>query len=128
MHNAVLPLLQVFNRLQKIQVCLSHKSTLRFLDIAAEEYDEKVHIWRESLLPRTADPGNYNYTCAMAVSVLDLFCRTGFTMNSQKKAFMFQMGTKHHLLLKSHSPVSCVWMKVWKPHPTLQSVVNHHQC
>ena len=58
MNNAVIPLIQVFNRLQKIQLCLSHKSTLRFLDIASEEYDEKVHRWRESLLERTTNPGN----------------------------------------------------------------------
>ena len=63
MNNAVLPLIQVFNRLQKIQLCLSHKSTLRFLDIASEEYDEKVHRWRESLLERTTNPGNSVYIC-----------------------------------------------------------------
>ena len=54
----MLLLMQVFNSLQKIQLCLSHKSTLRFLDVAAEEYDEKVHRWREFLLERTTDPGN----------------------------------------------------------------------
>lgn len=42
----------------KIQLCLSNKATLQFLDVAAEEYDEKVHIWRDSLRERTASPGN----------------------------------------------------------------------
>ena len=44
--NIVTAFPQVFNHLQKIQLCLSHKSTLRFLDDAAEQYDEKVHGWR----------------------------------------------------------------------------------
>ena len=50
--------IQVFNHLQKINLCLSHKSTLRFLDTAAEEYDEKIHMWKDSLVERTTDPGH----------------------------------------------------------------------
>lgn len=50
-------MIQVFNRLQKIQLCLSQKATLQFFDVAAEEYDEKVHRWKDSLVEKTANPG-----------------------------------------------------------------------
>ena len=56
----------MFNRLQKLQICLSHKSTLMFLDEAAEGYDEKVWDWRDTLLERIAD----RHTDVAQVSIL----------------------------------------------------------
>ena len=53
---ALSTLLQVFNRLQKM---LSHKSTLRVLDEAAEGHDEKVWDWRESLVERAMRTADY---------------------------------------------------------------------
>ena len=138
MDNIVTALPQVFNRLQKIQLCLSHKSTLRFLDDAAEQYDEKVHSWRESLLRRTTDPGSS--VCLLQKKIvckcctvqdvmvhLNYFCRSIlFTSTSQMKALMYLRDTKHHhqsLLLQ----VDHTWMRVWMHHPTHQLVFHHHK-
>lgn len=33
-------------------LCLSHRATLKMLDVVAEGHDELVWEWREKLLPR----------------------------------------------------------------------------
>ena len=38
---------QVFNRLQRLQLCLSHKGTLNLLDQAGVGYDDLVCEWRD---------------------------------------------------------------------------------
>lgn len=43
---------QVYTRLQKLLLCLSHKSTLSFIDKLGEGYDTAVHRWREDIKSR----------------------------------------------------------------------------
>ena len=50
-HNSVPTLTQqVFRRLQKLLVCLSHKRTVTYLDKLGEKHDASVHGWRQSIL------------------------------------------------------------------------------
>ena len=43
---------QVFNRLQKLGLCLSPASTLKLLGNLGEGHDEKIFEWQDSLLER----------------------------------------------------------------------------
>ena len=43
---------QVFNRLQKLGLCLSPASTLKLLGNWGEGHDEKIFKWQDSLLER----------------------------------------------------------------------------
>lgn len=44
--------LQVFTRLQKLLLCVSHKSTLSFIDKLGQNYDEPVKSWKEDIESR----------------------------------------------------------------------------
>ena len=52
MYITVIECIQVYGRLQKMMLCLSHQATLKMLDVVAEGHDELVWEWRESLLDR----------------------------------------------------------------------------
>ena len=41
---------QVFTRLQKLLICMSHKRTIAYLEKVGETYDAPVCEWRASLL------------------------------------------------------------------------------
>ena len=43
-------LMQVYTRLHKLGICMSHKSTVRLLDKLGEGHDAEVHKWKEDLL------------------------------------------------------------------------------
>ena len=49
---------QVFNRLQKLGVCASHRDTLNSLDILGEGYETKVKQWRADLMPKIVQNKN----------------------------------------------------------------------
>lgn len=41
---------QVFNRLQKLNICMSHQTTIKLVDMLGSDFDSKVHQWRDSLI------------------------------------------------------------------------------
>lgn len=41
--------MQVFTRLQRLGICLSHKATLNIVDRMGEHHDEKVLQWVQDL-------------------------------------------------------------------------------
>ena len=40
---------QAYTRLQKLGVCMSHRSTLRMVDSLGKDHDEVVRKWQEEL-------------------------------------------------------------------------------
>ena len=41
--------MQVYQWLQKLQLCLSHKQTLKVIDTMGEGFDAKVLIWKKEV-------------------------------------------------------------------------------
>ena len=41
---------QVFNRLQKLNVCMSHQTTVKLVEMLGSDFDTRVHYWRDSLI------------------------------------------------------------------------------
>ena len=52
-YNGTIIIIQVFRRLQKLQLCTSHMSLLNTLEIAAEGHDEQVFDWQYTLEQNT---------------------------------------------------------------------------
>ena len=46
---------QVYRRLQKLMLCLSHQATLNMLDVVADGHDEKVWEWKENQMNHIGD-------------------------------------------------------------------------
>ena len=42
-------MLQVYRRLQKIMLCLSHDGTNKYLDVLGEGYDQEVCNWKNKI-------------------------------------------------------------------------------
>ena len=45
----LLPLFQVFDRLHKLGISMTHKSTVRLLNKLGEHHDSIVHVWKEAI-------------------------------------------------------------------------------
>ena len=41
--------MQVYQQLQKLKLCLSHKQTLKVIDMVGEGFDAKVLIWKREV-------------------------------------------------------------------------------
>ena len=41
---------QVINRLQKLNVCMSHQTTVKLVEMLGSDFDTRVHYWRDSLI------------------------------------------------------------------------------
>ena len=71
---------QVFNRLQKLGLCLSPYATLKLLDSLGDGHDEKLFEWRDSLVRRIEvlmmDQVRVNYfnSCVLIKSLLTCIC------------------------------------------------------
>ena len=46
----IIMFVQVFNRLHKLGLVMSHSSTIRVLEELGSEHDKVVHQWRQELL------------------------------------------------------------------------------
>lgn len=62
--------MQVFTRLQKLQLCTSHKAILKTLDDASDGHDEKVFNWKEDLEEKAA----FSEETQVCVTVLNILC------------------------------------------------------
>ena len=47
--------IQVFERLQKLNVCVCHRTTVRLVNLLGSDYDAKVYQWRELLIDDLED-------------------------------------------------------------------------
>ena len=71
---------QVFTRLQKLLVCLSHKRTVAYMDRLGENHDRAVLEWRQSVLEQKSLPlqvvitllTTNSYCLAMTCNLLNL--------------------------------------------------------
>ena len=43
--------IQVFERLQKLNICMSYRTTIRLVNALGMDYDAVVCKWRDSLVP-----------------------------------------------------------------------------
>ena len=43
--------LQVFNRLQKLALCMSHRSTVRLIEQLGRGHDSALIQWRDNVMP-----------------------------------------------------------------------------
>ena len=41
--------IQVFERLQKLHLCLSHKATIAYMTLLGIEHDAEVHEWKKNI-------------------------------------------------------------------------------
>ncbi len=41
--------MQVYQRLQKLHVCMSHTGTIRLMDKVGEGFDRKVYAWKKEV-------------------------------------------------------------------------------
>ena len=41
--------MQVYERLQKLNICLSHQMTVKLVNILGHDFDEKVLWWKDAL-------------------------------------------------------------------------------
>ena len=71
--------IQVFNRLQKLQLCLSPKGTLNMLDKAGVGYDDTVWEWWDSLMPRLIADDSQLQVCIVLLIISKLMTCNFYT-------------------------------------------------
>ena len=52
--------MKVFQRLQKLNLCVSHQVLTSIVSAAGKDFDKKVHQWRDSLLENLEKNRNYS--------------------------------------------------------------------
>ena len=53
--------LQIYTRLQKLMLCMSHKTTIRLVDQMGKNHDSDVCGWRDEILKTMTQPSSVNY-------------------------------------------------------------------
>lgn len=65
---------QVFNRLQRLQLCISHAALLKTLDEAAEGHDERVCDWQDTLQEYASNQASANILIANTQLCVLIIC------------------------------------------------------
>ena len=65
---------QVFNRLQRLQLCISHAALLKTLNEAAEGHDERVCDWQDTLQEYASNQASANILIANTQLCVLIIC------------------------------------------------------